>query len=215
MSGPIGAAVLVLVGYLLGAMPVGVLVGRLAGGIDLRRHGSRRTGSTNAMRTLGLGWALAVLLLDIAKGTGAVLLVLWLFESAGGDWVAAAAGGAAVLGHTRSVFIGFGGGRGVATSGGALVAMAPVGVAILLPVMAAVIWRTRYVSLGSLTGALAAPAVTAALLPVGLATPGAVALALAVAVIVTWSHGDNIARLRAGTERRFGEKETTSNDAPG
>lgn len=210
MTGPLGAAGVVLLGYLLGAVPFGLIAGRLAGGLDLRQLGSQRTGATNALRALGARWAAAVLLLDIGKGAAAVLGAGLLYRSDGFvavEWVAATAGLAAVIGHTWSFFIGLRGGRGVATTAGGLLASAPLSVAVLLPVVLAVIWRTRYVSAGSLAGALGAPVITALLGWLGLNGWAAVGYALAAGLLVTWSHRDNIARLRAGTERRIGERE--------
>lgn len=208
MTGIPGAAILVVLGYLIGALPFGLLVGRLAGGVDLREHGSGRIGATNALRTVGWSGAVLTFLLDLLKGVVAVLLVWWLYQAgpAGSTpWVGAAAGIAAVAGHIRSVFIGFRGGRGVATFAGAMLATAPWTVAIVVPIFALVVWRSRFVSLGSLLGASLAPVVTAAQVPLGRATWAAVALGLAGAVLVTLAHRDNIARLRAGTERRLGQ----------
>ena len=197
-----------IIGYLVGAIPFGLIVGRLARGIDLRQHGSHRTGSTNALRTLGMPAAATVFVLDVAKGISAVLLARGLFA---GDplveWVAAVAGLAAIVGHNWSVFIGFTGGRGVATSAGALGAMSVWTILILAPIVALLIWRWRYVSLGSITGALGAPVVTAALAAIGAATVPAIAYALGSALLVTAAHADNIARLRAGTERKIGQNE--------
>ena len=208
MTGIPGAAILIVLAYLIGALPFGLLVGRLAGGVDLREHGSGRIGATNALRTVGWTGAVLTFLLDLLKGVVAVLLVWWLYQAgpAGSTpWVGAAAGIAAVAGHIRSVFIGFRGGRGVATFAGAMLATAPWTVAIVVPVFALVVWRSRFVSLGSLFGAWLAPVVTAAQVPHGRATLAAVALGLAGAALVTVAHRDNIARLRAGTERRFGQ----------
>jgi acyl phosphate:glycerol-3-phosphate acyltransferase len=208
------AAVAIGLGYLVGAIPFGVIAGRMAGGIDLREHGSRRTGSTNALRTLGLRWAAAVLLLDIGKGLAATLLARALMSGvAGGEWIVAGAAVAAIVGHNWSIFIGLRGGRGVATAGGGLLGMAPLAVAILLPVMLAVVLRSRYVSMGSITGALLAPVVTAGLAAVGWASGASVGYGLAIALLVTGSHLDNIRRLRAGTERKIGHKETAPTDA--
>lgn len=207
MTGIPGAALLVLIGYLIGAIPFGLLIGRLAGGVDLRQHGSGRTGATNALRTVGLAGAVATFLLDLGKGVSAVLLARWLYAAgpAGSpDWVTAAAGLAAIGGHIRSVFIGFRGGRGVATFAGAMLATAPWTVAIVVPLVALVVLRTRIVSLGSLAGSLLAPLVTAALALFGQATWAGVALGVGGAALVTAAHADNIARLRAGTERRIG-----------
>jgi glycerol-3-phosphate acyltransferase PlsY len=114
---------------------------------------------------------------------------------------------AAIVGHNWSVFIGFTGGRGVATSAGALGALSPWTLVILLPIVFAVMWRTRYVSLGSIVGAVGAPIITAFLAGAGWGSIQAVAYALASGVLVTVAHADNIGRLRAGTERRIGQKE--------
>lgn len=207
MSGIPGAATLVLLAYLIGAVPFGLLVGRLAGGVDLREHGSGRIGATNALRTVGLAGAVLTFLLDLGKGVLAVLLIGWLYKAGppgSPPWVAAAAGVAAVAGHIRSVFIGFRGGRGVATFAGAMLATAPWTVVVLLPVVALVVWRSRFVSLGSLVGASLAPVVTAGLVALGQATWQAVALAVGGAALVIAAHRDNITRLRTGTERRIG-----------
>jgi glycerol-3-phosphate acyltransferase PlsY len=209
VNGPIGAAALVLLGYLIGAVPVGLVVARLVGGFDIREVGSGRTGATNTLRTLGGRWAVLVFVLDLGKGVAAVLLTRWLY-SAGApgtpDWVAAAAGVAAVAGHVWSVFIGFTGGRGVATAAGALLALAPLALLLLAPVVAAVILLTRYVSLGSLTAVGLAVLLTALLAAAGWAPAAPIGFALAAGAIIAWSHRDNVARLRAGTERRIGEK---------
>lgn len=207
VTGLPGAALTLVAGYLIGALPFGLLIGRLAGGVDLRQHGSGRTGATNALRTVGLAGAVATFLLDLGKGAAAVLVARWLYSTgpAGSpDWVAAGAGVAAIAGHIRSIFIGFRGGRGVATFAGAMLATAPWTVAVVVPLVALVVWRSRIVSLGSLAGSLLAPLVTAITVPLGHATWASVALAAGGAALVTAAHADNIARLRAGTERRIG-----------
>jgi glycerol-3-phosphate acyltransferase PlsY len=197
-----------ILGYVLGAIPVGLLVGRITRGVDLRAHGSGRTGATNALRTLGMGAAGTVFVLDVAKGLLAVLLARLLF---GADpmveWAAAVAGLAAIVGHNWSVFIGFTGGRGSATAAGGLAGMTPWTLAILVPIVYLVVMQTRYVSLGSLTGALGAPILTAILAALGWTSVPAVAYAVGAGILVLASHADNIARLRAGTERRIGQKE--------
>ncbi len=198
-------------GYLLGAIPFGLIIGRLTRGIDIRQYGSHRTGATNALRTLGTRAAAAVFVLDVAKGATAVLVARLVFSADPlVEWGAAAAGFAAIVGHNWSVFIGFTGGRGVATSAGALGAMSIWALLILAPIVVLVIWRTRYVSLGSISGGLAAPVITTVLAATGAATVPAIGYALASGLLVTAAHADNIGRLRAGTERKVGQKEQVS-----
>lgn len=200
-----------LIGYLLGAIPFGLIIGRLTKGVDLREHGSHRTGATNALRTLGTSAAAGVFVLDVAKGVAAVLLARLIFaDDPMVEWAAAVAGLAAIVGHNWSVFIGFTGGRGVATSAGALGAMSIWTILILAPIVAIVIWRSRYVSLGSIVGALGAPLITAVLAGIGASGVPAVGYALASGLLVTAAHADNIGRLRAGTERKIGSRETVS-----
>lgn len=209
MNGPLGVFDWALTGYLLGSLPFGLIIGRLAGGVDLRQVGSGRTGATNALRTIGAKGAALVFVLDLAKGLAAVLLARWLWAGDPGwlEWVAAVAGFAAVVGHVWSVFIRFSGGRGVATSTGALLGMAPWALVFLVPMVVLIIWRSRYVSLGSLSAALLSPVVVAILFVLGVTPVAAIAYALAAGLLVTFAHTDNIARLRAGTERRLGQRE--------
>jgi glycerol-3-phosphate acyltransferase PlsY len=211
MTGIPGAIVVILLGYLLGAIPFGLVIGRLTRGIDIREFGSHRTGATNALRTLGARMAALVFVLDVAKGAGAVLLAYALYQAGppgSPPWVAAAAGFAAVIGHIWSVFIRFTGGRGVATSTGALLGLAPLAVLLLAPVVIFIMWRWRYVSLGSVMGSLLAPVAALVLAALDLAPWAAVGYGVAAGLLVTWAHRDNIDRLRSGTERRIGQKET-------
>ncbi|MGH2428319.1 MAG: glycerol-3-phosphate acyltransferase [Candidatus Limnocylindria bacterium] len=200
-------AVTVLIGYVLGAVPSGVIVGRLRG-VDPRASGSGRTGTTNALRTLGLAGAIAVAFMDLGKGALAVILARLIVATAGGelaDWAGAAAGVAAVIGHVRSVFIGFGGGRGVATGAGAAALVVPLGLLAAGPVFLLTVWRTRLVSLGSIMAAITVPTAAAILLSAGWVDVPALAFGMATGVVITLAHADNIVRLRAGTERRLGE----------
>ena len=197
-----GAELLVaaVVGYLIGAIPSGVIVGRMRG-VDPRGSGSGRTGTTNALRALGPRWAAAVAAMDVAKGIIAVLVGAAVASS---EWGGPVGGVAAVIGHVRSVFIGFGGGRGVATGGGALLVLVPLGILVALVEMGIIVWRTRLVSLGSLMAAVTVPLAAAALYAAGWIGIEPLVGAAAIGVVVVIAHADNIARLRAGTERRLG-----------
>lgn len=189
-----------LASYLLGAVPVGLLVGRAFGVGDIRRHGSGNIGATNVLRTAGRPAAVVTLVGDIAKGYLAVLLGGWI--GSGDPTAVAGSAVAAVVGNCWSVFLRFRGGKGVATGLGAFLRLVPWAT---LP--AALVWLVvtgtfRYVSLGSLTAALCVP-LGALLLGEPLA---AVLAAVGVAAIIVIRHRDNIARLLAGTERRLGQR---------
>jgi glycerol-3-phosphate acyltransferase PlsY len=188
--------------YLSGSIPFGLLVARLTGGPDPRSVGSGRTGGTNALRALGRRRAAVVSAGDILKGALPVLAVRAL---GGGDGTEVAAALFAVVGATRSIWVGFKGGRGIATGFGTALAIAPIALAAAAPIFIVVIWRTRIVSLGSL-------AAVAAFAPieifVRMQTPDGLSIwALAYSIVgpaLVWlAHADNIARLRNGTERTF------------
>jgi glycerol-3-phosphate acyltransferase PlsY len=190
----------IVVAYLIGALPVGWLVARAFGVTDIRRHGSGNIGATNVLRTLGRLPAIVTLLGDVVKGFVAVQLAAALANGEPG--AAAAAAVAAVAGNCWSVFLGFRGGKGVATGLGALLRIVPLATLAALPVFVVVVATTRFVSLGSLLAAACVP-----LGAVLLGYPSVFALAaLGVAIIVIGRHHDNIARLRAGTESRFGRR---------
>ena len=198
MIGPL----LVLVGLLAGSIPFGYLAGRTLQGIDLRNVGSGGTGATNVLRALGKKASATVLVLDFLKGLLPVLAARWLGLD---EWWVAAVAVAAVVGHCWSPFIGFRGGKGVATGGGAAIALFPP-VLIVVPVVLLIIWVTRYVSLGSLIGAGLAVLFAAAFAVSGrLEWPSVFAIA-AIAAIIIFRHRENIARLRSGSERKLGQK---------
>jgi glycerol-3-phosphate acyltransferase PlsY len=186
--------------YLLGAIPVGYLVGRAFGIGDIRRHGSGTIGATNVLRTAGRLPAVLTLAGDVIKGAGAVALAA--IVAAADERGAAAAAVAAIVGNCWSIFLGFRGGKGVATGLGAFLALAPWAV---LP--AALVWLVvtisfRYVSLASVTSAACLPLGALAL---GYPRASVVACALGAAIVMARHHG-NLARLIAGTERRLGER---------
>ena len=192
---------LLLIGaFLLGAVPFGFLAGKLLKGVDLREHGSGNIGATNTLRVLGTGPGLVVLALDVLKGYVPVAAAQALFRSE--PWWVMGIGLAAILGHTFSPFLGFKGGKGVATSLGVLIGLSPLVAAGALAGFAAVVALTRYVSLGSIVAAALQAVLFFALphpLPFRL-------FGLLIAGFVIAKHRPNIARLRSGTESKFGAK---------
>ncbi|MBZ9742085.1 MULTISPECIES: glycerol-3-phosphate 1-O-acyltransferase PlsY [unclassified Mesorhizobium] len=202
------------IAYLFGSIPTGYLAGKLLGGIDIREHGSRSTGATNVLRTLGKGPALAVLLVDVLKGVAAIVLIRWLHAlplltpPAGLEpqsfvpWTVCLAGLAVLLGHGRSIWLNFTGGKSAATGLGVLLAMSwPVGVGAAA-VFCLVLGVSRLVSLSSMLAALTAMALVCGLeqpLPYRL-------LVIAGGLYVIARHRANIRRLLAGTEPRLGQE---------
>lgn len=185
--------------YLLGAIPTSYLTARLVKGIDLRQVGSKNLGATNLYRSLGWRYAVPVGLFDLAKGA----IPVWLFgpRAGGGAWVALLLGATAVVGHVFSVFVGFKGGKGVATAAGVVLGVAPWATLACLLVWAAVVRWSGFVSLGSIVAALCLPVATYLLHPDlrHLIWPMA-----GLGLFVVAMHRKNIDRLRAGTENRFG-----------
>jgi glycerol-3-phosphate acyltransferase PlsY len=191
---------LLVVGYLIGSLPMGVIVARLSGGTDPRTVGSGRTGGTNALRAMGWPRALLVGLLDLAKGAVPILIAGIVGAPVA---VQALAGVAAVLGAWKSVFLHFHGGRGVATGVGGMAAVSPLIVLIAAPVFLLIIVLTRYVSLGSLLGTAFGAGVAVLFVIGGALDPAWLLYVLPGLAIVWLAHRDNIARLLSGTERRF------------
>jgi glycerol-3-phosphate acyltransferase PlsY len=193
--------VLVLIAYLAGSIPMGVVVARLTGGTDPRTIGSGRTGGTNALRALGRGRAAIVVTGDLLKGAVPVLLARYV---TGDPLVEVLCGAAAVAGAIWSVFAGFRSGRGVGTGVGTMLVIQPVAVLLATPVFIGVILLTRYVSLGSLIGSAAMfPAMLLVLLVVP-ETPLPYVIYSAVGAALIWlAHADNIDRLMHGQERKF------------
>lgn len=193
--------VLMLIAYLAGSIPVGVIVARLAGGTDPRTIGSGRTGGTNALRALGPKWAAVVVTGDLLKG---ILPVVLARIVTGEPLVEVLCGAAAVAGAIWSVFAGFRSGRGVGTGVGTMLVIQPIAVLLAAPVFIGVILLTRYVSLGSLLGSAAMfPAMLLVLLVVP-ATPLPYVLYSAFGAALIWlAHADNIDRLIHGKERKF------------
>lgn len=197
-----------IIGYMLGSIPFGLIAGRLVRGVDVREYGSGRTGGTNVLRLLGSRWAVTIGLLDAGKAVLAGLVGHWW----GGDPALAAGLAAfmAAVGHIYPIFANFRGGRGVATMlGGLLVVSWPAALTVS-GIALAVIHATRYVSLGSVLAAASAPVVTFMLVITGHAHTTDFFYATTIAILVIVSHKDNIERLRSGTERKLGEHIATN-----
>ena len=193
------AAAWLLASYFVGAIPTSYLAGRIFRGIDLRQHGSRNLGATNVYRTLGWRYAVPVGLVDIAKGAVPVLFLAPLVS--GSQYFGLACGLAAVVGHAFSPFVGFRGGKGVATAAGVMLGLTPLTIGLLVVVWAAIVFGTGYVSLGSIVAALLLPVLVWLLHP---GSRGLVPFDVVIALGIVWLHRANIRRLLAGTEHRFG-----------
>ena len=196
-------AVAVVLSYVSGSIPAAFLAGRW-GGVDLRAHGSGNLGATNVLRVLGPRIGMLVFGVDIAKGALPVWFLPPLTGTTGDKqtWIAVACGLAAIIGHIRPVFLGFGkGGKGVATTCGVFLALAPLQTVLTLVIFVVVVMASGYVSLASLTGAISLPVLLAA--SVGIHSP-LFYVSVVSLVFVFWTHRANIQRLRAGTEYRFG-----------
>jgi glycerol-3-phosphate acyltransferase PlsY len=195
----IGAAVIV-VAYLIGGIPWGVVMAKATGGPDPRTIGSGRTGGANVMRALGPRAALASGLRDVLKGIVAVVLA---FVVGGGLELQVAAAIAAIVGHSRSIFINFSGGRGIAPALGTLIVLQPIAALVVMPVFATVLLVGRYSSLASLSASAVGVIVVVILATAFRLSPLNVVYALAAAGLIWLFHLDNIQRLVAGSERKI------------
>lgn len=200
--------VLVLIAaYLLGSIPFGYLIVRAKEGADVRESGSGGTGATNVSRRAGKLAGVGTLLLDALKGAGAVLLARWLLTGDFGvNWWVAAAAVLAVLGHCFPVWLGFRGGKGVATGVGVFLSLYPLAVACAAVVFVLAFALTRYVSLGSILGSAALPLFTwlLAVYVWPVAEPGPLmTAAVAAGALIILMHHANISRLLRGTESKF------------
>jgi glycerol-3-phosphate acyltransferase PlsY len=193
--------------YLLGAIPTSFIVGKTLAGIDLREHGSRNLGATNVYRVLGWKYAIPVGLFDVAKG--AIPALVFARQVVGIPVFPVLCGVMAVIGHVYSIFVGFKGGKGVATAGGVVIALAPLTFLVVLPVWVVTVWATGYVSLGSIAAAALFPVADWLLHPARRG-PATLALDLGLAGFIIWKHRANIQRLRAGQENRFGKHGSAS-----
>jgi glycerol-3-phosphate acyltransferase PlsY len=191
-----------LASYLLGAVPTSYLAGRVFRRIDLREHGSRNLGATNLYRVLGWRFAIPVGLVDLAKGLVPVLLFAPRVSSS--QVFALACGLTAVLGHVFSIFVGFRGGKGVATAAGAMLGLFPVSLGIAALVWVTLVYLTGYVSVASMAAAAVLPFAVHFLEPP--TRPVVLWLVVAAAGAIVWFHRGNIQRLLRGTENRFGRR---------
>jgi glycerol-3-phosphate acyltransferase PlsY len=187
-------ALLLVTAYLCGAIPFGVIVGKLFYGVDVRRHGSGNVGTTNVFRVLGKRAGAAVMVLDILKGWLPAFVAVQLFS----PWAAIFIAAAPVVGHMYSIFLKGRGGKGIATGAGVVLALVPLAFVIIFATWLVLILVTRYVSVASLTAAALVPVLTVAFsepLPYEIA-------GVLVAILVWWAHRGNIQRLLAGEENR-------------
>jgi len=205
----------VVIAYLLGSIPFGLIIGKLKGGVDIREYGSGKTGATNVMRTAGTKLGVLTVVLDVVKAAGAVMLAKVIIGSGSGiltigsvsvHWQHIAqvvAGLAVVAGHNWPVFAKFKGGRGVTAYFGTLFAIFPPAGILGAEVVAIAALRSRHMSLGSILGALAAWCL---MVPLTIAydfPPIYLAYGLAVIALLVYQHQGNIKRLRQGTERQL------------
>ena len=185
-----------LFSYLLGSIPIGLLVAKFKG-IDIRRYGSGNIGATNVFRILGTGPGLIVLIGDMIKG----IIAVWVGGAIEGPNLALIAGLTAIAGHSWSIFLNFSGGKGVATAGGVLLALAPGVVAVALAVWVTIVVLFRYVSLASIIAAITVP-----FLMVLFGKPWSLfGFGLLAAVLIIYRHKPNIKRLLAGKELKIGD----------
>lgn len=199
---------LFLISYLIGAVPTAVIAGKLLKGIDIRKHGSGNVGGTNAWRVLGWKAGLSVLIVDVCKGVIAATLIPRLpfgpfpVDSAN---LPILCGVAAVIGHVLPIYIGFRGGKGVATGAGMLVAIAPIPVGMAVGVFVVTVFATGWASLGSLLAAVTVPLAIALLnVYTAMRYPSLfLGLTAALAAFIWFTHRGNIVRLLQGRERSF------------
>jgi glycerol-3-phosphate acyltransferase PlsY len=204
-------AVLLVGSYLLGSIPFGYLAGRLVG-IDIRQAGSGNVGATNVVRVLGKRYGYPVFALDFLKGFGAVKISMLMAPGRPPEWnsseiVGILAAMSSILGHLYPPWLKFKGGKGVATSGGALLALTPVATLIGVAIWITVFWLTRYVSLASITAAVVLPIVIVVVNSHDQNNGKPLVYSSAcVAAVIIWRHRSNLSRLMRGTEPRFTRK---------
>jgi glycerol-3-phosphate acyltransferase PlsY len=198
-----------VISYLLGSIPVGYLIVSATTGSDVRQTGSGGTGATNVSRRAGTGAGVVTLILDALKGAAAVLIASIFFTGVDSAWWIGAAGLIAILGHIFPIWLGFRGGKGVATGVGVFAVLTPFAVFCSAVAFLGIFTVTRYVSLASITAALMMPVFV---LIYGLFEPGLdmipnLVIALLGAILIVLAHSANIGRLLSGTESKFGQSQ--------
>lgn len=198
--------------YLLGSIPTSIIAGKVAGGLDIREHGSGNAGATNVYRVLGLGPAILVALVDVAKGSVAVLVISGIQVGAptqlSADIMMILAGGTAVAGHIWTIFAGFRGGKGMATAIGALAFIAPAALSAALVVWLILLFTIRIMSLASLSAAIILPLATWVweTNPDGSTSLEILWFSIALCLLIFYTHRANIGRILRGEEPRLGRK---------
>lgn len=195
-------AVVILMSYLVGSIPCGLVVGKIRG-VDIREYGSGKTGATNILRTVGVGAGAIVLVCDLAKGVVAVLIARFLLDSHVAEMVAALV---AIVGHNWPAYTKFRGGRGVSTGLGGLLVMSPLVTLCSVAVGVLAIGISRYVSLGSVLGAVTAVLLMLSLTILGREPWPYLIYTLLAAPLIILQHRDNIGRIWAGTELKLGQR---------
>lgn len=197
----------VLVAYVAGATPFGFLAGKMRG-VDLRQHGSGNIGATNALRILGKPVGISVLVLDVLKGLLPVLLAM---EASALPAIHVATALAAILGHNYTFWLGFKGGKGIATTAGAILPIMPWALLVAIATWVVALLATRYVSVASIAAAVVIPVtLVAQSLLTASWNPAVMGFALLASALAVWKHRGNIARLRRGEENRFGQRPATA-----
>ena len=192
----------IVVGYLLGSVPFGVMIGKVFKGVDVRNYGSGSSGMTNVIRTVGIRAGALVMLLDMTKSVGAIFLARAFTDSQGAEVAAAVA---AIVGHVWPVFAGFKGGKGITPGLSALFVLSPISGVVTIAVGVPIIAITRYVSLGSIVGTLLASITLTVLAFTGHTPPIYVWLVAIGGAIVMARHRNNIVSLVKGRERKLGQ----------
>ena len=206
--------VIIVLSYLVGSFPTSIIFGKIFRGIDIRNYGSGNAGGTNAFRVMGWKIGLSVMIIDVAKGLLATVLVSQIRigpVSLAPVYLQIIAGFSAVIGHIWTIFAGFHGGKGVGTAAGMLIGLYPVAFVLVFIIFLLVLFTTRYVSLSSMTAASSLPFILLILDKLGRPyKPQLLVLSIFIALLIIFTHRSNIKRLLAGNENRvrFGGKKT-------